>query len=228
MINKGIGTLMCASGLLLSLSANAATVELVAPSPITGAVMNEPAYPSAQGNYAAFTNLQNIALGSDVAVSGTIAGFSAIHDAAFLTDGNYGNGRSWIGNGANSFLTVDLGSVRSFSALAFGRDRLGVFDDRNSGQFSIFTSDDNITFTQILDSSMFGYDGNTVPGMSVLASFGDTQARYVKLQLTSSGAGVDEVEILSSVPVPAAAWLFGSGLIALAGFARQKKHSGAI
>jgi hypothetical protein len=28
---------------------------------------------------------------------------------------------------------------------------------------------------------------------------------------------------LSSVPVPAAAWLFGSGLVGIAGFARRRK-----
>lgn len=44
---------------------------------------------------------------------------------------------------------------------------------------------------------------------------------------TDSGTGqwrIDDVAVnLSSVPVPAAVWLFGSGLIGLAGFARRKK-----
>ncbi|MDH5766502.1 MAG: VPLPA-CTERM sorting domain-containing protein [Gammaproteobacteria bacterium] len=32
-----------------------------------------------------------------------------------------------------------------------------------------------------------------------------------------------DFEVISAVPVPAAVWLFGSGLISLAGFARRKK-----
>ena len=43
---------------------------------------------------------------------------------------------------------------------------------------------------------------------------------------SANGAGgevwFDNVSV-SAVPVPAAVWLFGSGLIGLAGFARRKK-----
>ena len=37
------------------------------------------------------------------------------------------------------------------------------------------------------------------------------------------GIGFDEVRFGTVVPVPAAVWLFGSGLIGLIGIARRKK-----
>ena len=43
--------------------------------------------------------------------------------------------------------------------------------------------------------------------------------------LFSADEDIDAVSAVSAVPVPAAVWLFGSGLIGMAGFARRKKLS---
>jgi F5/8 type C domain len=226
------------AGLLMGLlmigisgSAYAAPVQsicFVSSSPITGSTNGQVGYSYYQGTYAAFTNPQNIALGATVMVSETIPGFPTIHNATFLTDGNYGNGRSWIGDGSNSWLTINLGSIQSFDTLSFGRDRRSYYDDRDPGQFTISISDDNSLFTQIFDSKTFNFSGFLGAGQTVQANLSKVRAQYVRLQLADVGAAVDEVEIqnsISSVPLPTALWLFGSGLVGLFGTRIKRKKA---
>jgi len=69
---------------------------------------------------------------------------------------------------------------------------------------------------------------STLNGVSVgayqndLSGWGDTFAT-VPTDYTNTEAGSYLVRQLSPVPVPAAVWLFGSGLIGLVGLARRKK-----
>jgi len=206
-------------------TANATSINIVPSSSITGGVVTDPGFSSPQGDYATFTNTQNIALGHTAIVSGTIPGFSSIHNSLYLTDGNYGNGRSWIDTGASPFLTIDLASSQDFNTILFGRDRLGAFSDRNPGQFIISISDDNSLFTQVIDSTVLGFSGIIGLGETVEVQFNDVTAQYVRLAFANSGTAIDEIEIInnsvSTVPAPAAVWLLGSGLIGLVG-ARKK------
>jgi hypothetical protein len=191
------------AALLIQSSTAAASISFVSSSPITGSIKTEAGYNSPQGNYAAFTNPQNIALGHTAMVSGTIPGYPIIHNAANLTDGNYGNGRSWIDSGPNPWLTIDLGSTETFNTLSFGRDRLGGYTERNPGQFTISTSNDNSLFTPIFDSRLYGFSGSLGFAQTVQSSFSTVSAQYVRLQLSNSGAAIDEVEIkFSAAPVP--------------------------
>ena len=203
--------------LLGSTSAHASSISFVPSSSRIGPINSEAGiFPT--GNYQAFTNPLNIALGHGVTVSGTIPGFPIIHDAANITDGNYGKGRSWIGLGSDSWLVIDLGGVRTFDTLSFGRDRLGFLTDRNPGQFTISISNDNSAFTSVFDSASFGFNGILGVTQTVQANFNAVNARFVKLQLAADGAAVDEVEIkltTAVIPEPATLALIGLGLPAL-------------
>ena len=66
----------------------------------------------------------------------------------------------------------------------------------------------------ILAPGSFTFDAT--PGEYFVSFFGFADAS------TSSQLGQYGIEI-SQVPVPAAAWLFGSGLVALIGLSRRKK-----
>lgn len=91
-------------------------------------------------------NGKNIAQGSAVTVSGTLAGF-AIHQAKHLVDGVYGNDHSWISNQANAgSLMIDLGILATIKEVRWSRDRSGnarTFTDRVPEQYTIEVSTDS-------------------------------------------------------------------------------------
>jgi len=105
---------------------------------------------------------------------------------------------------------------------AFGFDYTGVFEPDTDLIDSIFTvtieldNFNSFTFDLLLnepeqDSRFWGISG--------LGSFS-------KITLTTSldsGYGVDDVTFGAAVPIPPAIWLFGSGLLALAGGVRRRK-----
>lgn len=205
-----------------SFSVAASSLSFSASSPVVGSTTSEEGYPYLNGTYAAFDDPEDMALGHGATVSGTLIGHPIIHNPANVTDGNYGNGRSWIGTGPDSWLTIDLGRTETFDTLLFGRDRLGNFADRNPGQFTISISDNDTLFKLIFDSAQFGFSGALGVAQTVQASFDKVSAQYVRLQLSEAGAAVDEVEIkLADVPGPAAIWLFGSGLLGLLGIGKK-------
>ena len=82
------------------------------------------------------TNLAR-APGAAPFVIDSLSGFP-IHNFVGLTDGNYGNNNSWIGNsGSPGYAGVNLGGLRTINGVAFGRDNTGVFADRTFGTYTL-------------------------------------------------------------------------------------------
>jgi hypothetical protein len=85
------------------------------------------------------------------------------------------------------------------------------------------------------DSSGYLYGFNTnniVCNPAILAYQGCTTAESIYIALFSSQKSLTKSwstkgVALTSIPVPAAVWLFGSGLVGLAGVARRKKKVAA-
>jgi hypothetical protein len=100
-------------------------------------------------------NGKNIAQGSAVTVSGTLAGF-AIHQAKHLVDGVYGNDHSWISNQANAgSLMIDLGILATIKEVRWSRDRSGnarTFTDRVPEQYTIEVSTDSQKWQTVASS----------------------------------------------------------------------------
>jgi hypothetical protein len=100
-------------------------------------------------------NGKNIAHGSAVTVSGTLAGF-AIHQAKHLVDGVYGNDHSWISNQANAgSLMIDLSILATIKEVRWSRDRSGnarTFTDRVPEQYSIEVSTDSQKWQTVASS----------------------------------------------------------------------------
>ena len=65
-------------------------------------------------------------------------------------------------------------------------------------------------------------NGATVPNLVDLSALGPVDQLIIDPSLDPAGLGYDNFSF-SVVPVPAAVWLFGSGLIGLVGLARRKK-----
>lgn len=111
--------------------------------------------------------------------------------------------------------TFTLTSTSGSYDIFFGMGTFG--GDINVG--SLLTA----TFTQMnvinlgADYQFFGdvtYTGGSLAG--------NLQGGRIEGVFTETGAVVAKLGPVSAVPVPAAAWLFGSGLIGLAGIARRK------
>jgi len=214
--------------LLSSSNGYAASLDVVTGySTITGTTQSQLGFTGEQGQYAAFTNTSNLALGATVTSDGDLAGYS-IHQVSHITDGNYGNGRSWVDDGSPpTNLYLDLGTAKNFDTLAFGRDRLTTYTDRPAGDFTIYVMLGVSTlWTEIFDSTDFTFNGATQGVRQTnVANFDNVTARKLRLELGALGSAIDEIEImnLSPVPVPAAIWLFGTGIIGLIGFSKRRK-----
>jgi len=181
------------------------------------------------GGYQSYDTTGNILFGSTVSVSGTLAGYPTIHNPAFLADGNYGNGRSWIGNSANSWIQFDLPATFTFDSVLFGRDRVNVgstYNDRDPGQFTVQVFSAGLWST-VFDSSTLapsfnGLINGTDTLKAVFAS--PVTGEKVKLTFANNGAAIDEVAIIA-IPEPSTyAAIFGLltlGLVQIRRF-RQK------
>ena len=129
----------------------------------------------------------------------------------------------------NSF-GVDTGAYSTITAS-------GVFDDvaliGGSGVIDFTVSGNDMTIDvngTIFDDSMEAYggalmelDNGALYDLAYSATAGDFDSYFTNIISNAEFTGVwDTTVTISSVPVPAAVWLFGSGLLGLIGFARRK------
>lgn len=125
------------------------------------------------------------------------------HSIAGLNDGEYGNGGSWIGNSAESFAGIALGSSQSISRIAFGRDNTGAFADRAEGFYSIqYTNDPNPesptavwTTLGAVDYSAGGTPNIDEPSARHLYRFNPVTATAVRILPGFATAAIDEIEV---------------------------------
>ena len=142
----------------------------------------------------------------------TIPGYSRIHQPAYVNDGLYGSGASWISNSAYSWIKIDLGEVQTINTITFGRDRLGNFNDGDPGQFIIAvalsdnvyangnSSNDSEEYTEVYNSADMGFDGAVSGAETIEASFEAIEARYVKITFENERTAVDEIEVFMILP----------------------------
>jgi hypothetical protein len=210
----------CLIGVVSVAPASAQSLQIIPRSPFTGPLQVKPGYSSPQGDYRPFDTSADVAFEGGLAQAAVakdvIPDYDAIHLPEYANDGYYGNGASWISNSPDSWLKIDLGEAAPINSVIFGRDRLGGYDDRDPGQFTVAValsddvyangndSNDTTEYTQVFDSTPLSFDGNIVGAQTLRAVFATSvSARYVKLTFANFGTAIDEVEI-RVVPAPGA------------------------
>lgn len=124
------------------------------------------------------------------------------------------------GTGPDSVMTITSG--------LFSQDGSGFFYDYGQGPFDVGVPVENPGY--VLNGTGFGGTlGDTFGNILVNSGFGAegfglADAASADHSMTSFfWNGATEEGLPSAVPVPAAAWLFGSGLLGMLGVARRKK-----
>ena len=131
----------------------------------------------------------------------TITATGVFEDDVLTTDGS---GTISFGAGSGNSMTLTVG----FETYTASNDQSFLLD----GSPHITLS--NFALTDLDFFALAGTNGANGDFNSYFLAFDDLDVLYGEWRTT--------VEI-SAVPVPAAAWLFGSGLLALFGFVRRKK-----
>jgi len=139
---------------------------------------------------------------------------AAIHTAANLNDGSYGNGSAWIGATTGAWAKVDLGREVEIGTLRFGRDRTGSYDDRDPGQFAVYTATNDAVYSTgnstadeteyrlLYTSAAATFTGSLSGPATVELSVPPTMARFVKVVWQGGGAAIDELEVYAPATAP--------------------------
>lgn len=130
----------------------------------------------------------------------------------------------------------NTGSINLFveSTGAYGSPPSSGTVDTSLGTIDLNLSDIHMTVTGLLSgdfdlwdsgSSSFAIDSNSYNSVTgeFLYGWSDTATLYYSLLPYNVDYSIEVAGTASTVPVPAAVWLFGSGLLGLIGIARRKK-----
>lgn len=137
------------------------------------------------------------------------------------------SGRVW--NDSTGYLAFLYGSSLRIEMLNSSLFSLGAIDLAEYS--SVFREPRTITFTGYYSSGLSVSQSFTIDGLFdgvggiddfETFSFGTEFRNLAYVELNTVIFSMDNLEI-NAVPIPAAAWLFSSGVIALLGIARRKK-----
>ncbi|GAG75705.1 unnamed protein product, partial [marine sediment metagenome] len=164
----------------------------------------------------------------------TIAGpFASATNASINDNGEVAFGKAQIGNsgdgskgiliGNGSFLDTiadDTGAFMAFSAPSLNNNSevaiMAILDTEGAG---IFSGPDALNDSIV--STGDALDGMTIVGLHMgINGFNDARQVVFTARLSD---GTEGIYLASPVPLPAAFWLFGSGLLCMVGIVRRKK-----
>ena len=180
------------------------------------------------------SNAASIYLNDDAGVSvslnsGALSGGSlpVIIDANSATESNphTQSTHAFIrGSGAQMDLRFDLGATYSLQTAHLWNIDEVAFPNWGVTTMHMEFFDNALTLLGTYDSPPITSGGNDDPFAEDFDVGGILEVRYVDVLLTGGTAGVDITNFgFTTVPLPAALWLFGTGLLGLVGMARRKK-----
>ena len=130
------------------------------------------------------------------------------------------------GNGAQMDLRFDLGAVYGLLTAHLWNIDEAAFPNWGVTAMHIEFFDNALTSLGTYDSPPITSGGNGDPFAEDFDLGGIPGVRYVDVLLTGGTSGVDITNFgFTAVPIPAAIWLFGSGLLGLVGISRCKQSA---
>lgn len=183
-------------------------------------------------------------------VADTLNASGGVYQSNWLPDANSivdGNGASWVySNSAPATMDLFFSSATLFDVSNVDLSMLFVGDAGHSGRVTLLGGTLNDSFQNFNLLAGAGYTGfnsstpspggtGTSTDYGIFASsldlagiFGSGTFSGVRLDISDASAAPSLLGTTSAefavVPVPAAVWLFGSGLIGLVGIARRRRR----
>ena len=141
-------------------------------------------------------------------------GYGGVHTTTGVNNGVYGNTGAWLAGSANSFVGLNLGAPTTIASIAYGRDNIGSFGDRQGGLVTL-------QYTSVGSPGVATVDtGNSATGWQTIGTsnytttssngvdffnanrhafnFTPVTATGIRLITASSGRGIDEIELYSA------------------------------
>jgi len=234
------GAAVSATGLRILPSSNSFAIDELEIN--SGAALSEPLRLVGSGGT---VDPDNLALqnGATAFASSVLPGFPGTHEIDNLNDGLSGNSNSWIGDGGDDFVGINLGGGEFvIDGIAFARDNGGEpqeFTGRSLGSYVL-----EYTLAENPDENTPDSEWNLIGGVSYNGVFPDATphlrhefefdpviATGIRLHVgpngISGGVAIDELEVFGTrVPEPAsvAMWvLLGAAAFAF-GWRRRRRH----
>jgi hypothetical protein len=131
------------------------------------------------------------------------------HMAAYVNDGR--GGASWVSNSPDSWIKIDLGTVRMINTVSLRKGSLGPSNEDDPGQFVIAvalsdvyadgdSSYDYVEYAQVFDSEQAGFSGRVSPVETIQTRFSPVEARFVKITFEKAGAAIEELDVFMVEP----------------------------
>ncbi len=133
--------------------------------------------------------------------------YAPTHTIPNVNNGSYGNGSSWIGDSAGSYVGIGFSSSQTIASFAFGRDNTNALLDRSAGTYTIQTTSDSdpainhasVSWTTIGTLSIFSGTGVVASSAKRHQYNIDTPVNATGLRIIApDGAAIDEIEIMTS------------------------------
>lgn len=142
-----------------------------------------------------------------------------------LTGGVWSGGRYVVD--PSQAVTITTNAFAAYGSNADGHMELGVNGIVNSEQFRSRTPSGTnfLTITVPANTLLSNQQYNAYAGFDAVVDLNPVVALPGSYNAAFYGVGTSFVISTSPVPVPAAAWLFGSGLLGLIGIARRKARA---
>jgi hypothetical protein len=128
----------------------------------------------------------------------------------------------------DSALDLPAGNISSANIVDINPDSWRIFENKNAngfGKFEFQAQGDGSSRTELLTFTISGVVGDTIASYALGKDGGDGEffvAHIAGYDDGSSGNTSGYFAGSTAVPIPAAAWLFGSGLLMLGGLKRRK------